>query len=228
MQNSSESPREDQKNPSEKPEESPQATPPSKSETDQLAPNYQELSAEVQAIKATLEKRKRENTTLKFLLYTGLIILFLGFIYSNTTLQRVQLKNQESSFTILQNELRYELSLAEKLIADEIERIKKRMSMVGIQERLLNFEMERLDQKEKLINETFARLKSVTAQLAPQTAENAQLIQALNRESEELMQAYHQYKKEVLSKTAARIVPDAGEQAAESSAEPAIKEEAEN
>lgn len=214
MQNSSEHHREDQES---------HATPPSKSETNQPEPSYQDLSTEVQAIRATLEKRKRENTTLKILLYTGLIILFLGFIYSNTTLQRVQLKNQESSFTILQNELRYELSVAEKMISDEIERMKNQMSMVGVQERLLNFELERLDQKEQLIIETLSRLKSVTAQLEPQTAEKAQLIKALNQESAELVQSYSQYKKEMLSKTAARIVPDSGKKPAESSAENAIR-----
>ena len=59
-------------------------------ELKKLRKNYNQISSELNAIKANFEKRKSETTTLKILFYTALAVLLLGFIYTNQTLQRAQ------------------------------------------------------------------------------------------------------------------------------------------
>ena len=58
-----------------------------------LTKTIDSLSAELEGVKKNLQKRKSENTTLKILFYTGLFVLLVGFLYSNSVLQRAHMRN---------------------------------------------------------------------------------------------------------------------------------------
>ena len=93
---------------------------PNKSETqneiEKLTKALNQVSSELNSIKASIEKRKSETTTLKILFYTGLAVLLVGFIYTNQTLQRAQSQNLETNMVTLKNSINHNLlSLERKL-----------------------------------------------------------------------------------------------------------------
>ena len=70
-------------------------------ELKKLRKNYNQISSELNAIRASVEKRKSETTTLKILFYTALAVLLLGFIYTNQTLHRAQHNNLQANIAAL-------------------------------------------------------------------------------------------------------------------------------
>jgi hypothetical protein len=63
------------------------------------------LSAELEEVKKDLQKRKNENITLKILFYTGLLVLLVGFLYSNSVLQRAHMRSLEKNIISLEQRL---------------------------------------------------------------------------------------------------------------------------
>ncbi|MBT6409859.1 MAG: hypothetical protein HOK16_10340, partial [Nitrospina sp.] len=61
--------------------------------------NLETLTAELETIKANIQRGKSETTTLKILFYTGLAVLLFGFVYTSQTLQRAQSKNIDSTLS---------------------------------------------------------------------------------------------------------------------------------
>ncbi len=70
-----------------------------------LTTTIDSLSAELGEIKKNLQKRKSENTTLKILFYTGLLVLLVGFLYSNSVLQRAHMRSLEKNIISLEQRL---------------------------------------------------------------------------------------------------------------------------
>jgi len=90
--------------------------PRAQNEIEKLTTTLNQVSGELNRIKASIEKRKSETTTLKILFYTGLAVLLVGFIYTNQTLQRAQSQNLKTNIVTLQNSINNNLlSLERKL-----------------------------------------------------------------------------------------------------------------
>ena len=75
-----------------------------------LTKTIDSLSAELEGVKKNLQKRKSENTTLKILLYTGLFVLLVGFLYSNSVLQRAHMRSLEKNIISLEQRLSHDIS----------------------------------------------------------------------------------------------------------------------
>ena len=89
-------------------------------ELKKLRKNYNQITSELNAIKASVEKRKSETTTLKILFYTALAVLLFGFIYTNQTLQRAQHNNLQANITALKSTVDQNLLSLEKKLHREI------------------------------------------------------------------------------------------------------------
>ena len=63
------------------------------------------LSAELETVRRSVQKRKSENTSLKVLFYTGLAVLLLGFLYSNSKLQRAHMRSLERNIISLEQRM---------------------------------------------------------------------------------------------------------------------------
>ena len=88
--------------------------PETQNEIEKLTTTLNQVSGELNSIKASIEKRKSETTMLKILFYTGLAVLLVGFIYTNQTLQRAQSQNLETNIVTLQNSINNNLLSLEK------------------------------------------------------------------------------------------------------------------
>ena len=68
------------------------------------------LSIELETVKENVQKRRNENTTLKVLFYTGLFVLLVGFLYSNSVLQRAHMRSLEGNILSLERRLSHDMN----------------------------------------------------------------------------------------------------------------------
>jgi hypothetical protein len=136
------------------------------------------ISSELETLKLNIQKRKSENTTLKILFYTGLIVLLLGFMYTNSTLQRAQIDSMESSIHILRTLMNNELLSVEKNVYQKIDLLEKgvgKRSKANLQESLEN-------------------MTQAISRLVPDDEKTAELIDLVKKHSNELSAAYSEQK----------------------------------
>jgi len=95
-----------------------------------LAKSVGSLSAELEGVKKTLQKRKRENTTLKVLFYTGLLVLLVGFLYSNSVLQRAHMRSLEKNIISLEQRLSHEIHQVKLSLELDIQGAKKEVELI--------------------------------------------------------------------------------------------------
>ena len=106
--------------------------PESNSEIKELTATLSQVSGELNSLKASIEKRKSETTTLKILFYTGLAVLLVGFIYTNQTLQRAQSRNLETNIVTLQNSINHNLLSLERKLHDKITTLESKAGILNL------------------------------------------------------------------------------------------------
>ncbi len=72
------------------------------------------LKSQIEALQADMQTSQKQNTSLKIMLFSGFIILMLGFFYSSGMFQRSQEKNLETSFYDMRNRVNHELLVIQK------------------------------------------------------------------------------------------------------------------
>ena len=95
-----------------------------------LTKTIDSLSAELEGVKKNLQKRKSENTTLKILLYTGLFVLLVGFLYSNSVLQRAHMRSLEKNIISLEQRLSHDINQVEMNLQLDIQREKGGLKLI--------------------------------------------------------------------------------------------------
>ena len=95
-----------------------------------LTTTIHSLSAELEGVKKSLQKRKSENTTLKILFYTGLLVLLVGFLYSNSVLQRAHMRSLEKNIISLEQRLSHDISQVEMSLGLDIQGAKKGLKLI--------------------------------------------------------------------------------------------------
>ena len=149
-------------------------------ELKQLRENYDQIFSELNAIKASVEKRKSETTTLKILFYTGLSVLLFGFIYTNQTLQRAQHHNLEANITALKNRTNQNLLSLERKLHQEI---------------LANSSTD----PHHRLNKSIQSMNRTLGKLSPKTKTMEKLINKVKKKSEELIYLVRIEQKEFVS-----------------------------
>jgi len=95
-----------------------------------LTKTIDSLSAELEGIKKNLQKRKSENTTLKILFYTGLLVLLVGFLYSNSVLQRAHMRSLEKNIISLEQRLSHDISQVQMNLQLDIQEGKRGLKLI--------------------------------------------------------------------------------------------------
>ena len=65
--------------------------------------DFSEIQQSIEKLDQEIQARKKEYVSLKILLYAGILLLLVGGLYSNSTLQKVQLESLEKSFSSFQS-----------------------------------------------------------------------------------------------------------------------------
>ena len=128
--------------------------------------------SELETIKASIQKRRSETTTLKILFYTGLAVLLFGFVYTSQTLQRAQNQNLESTLSFLQTQVNHPLLLLENKLQREIQDLEAKMN----------------GEASPGFHKTIQNMNQALDQLKPQTTSLGILIEKVQRNSNELSQ----------------------------------------
>ena len=95
-----------------------------------LTTTIDSLSAELDEVRKSLQKRKSENTTLKILFYTGLLVLLVGFLYSNSVLQRAHMRSLEKNIISLEQRLSHDISQVVMNLELAIQEEKKGLKLI--------------------------------------------------------------------------------------------------
>ena len=95
-----------------------------------LTKTIDSLSAELEEVKKNLQKRKSENTTLKVLFYTGLLVLLVGFLYSNSVLQRAHMRSLEKNIISLEQRLSHDINQVKLNLELDIQREKGGLKLI--------------------------------------------------------------------------------------------------
>ncbi|MBT3414476.1 MAG: hypothetical protein HOI59_11580 [Nitrospina sp.] len=138
--------------------------------------NLETLATELALIKASIQKRKSETTTLKILFYTGLAVLLFGFVYTSQTLQRAQNKNIDSTLSFLQGQVNHTLLLLENKLHREIRDLEARVD----------------GESRPGLHKSIQNMNQALDQLEPQTTALGILIEKVQRNSNELSQMVQQ------------------------------------
>ena len=146
------------------------------SNLDQEERTLETFAAELETIKASIQKRKSETTTLKILFYTGLAVLLFGFMYTSQTLQRAQNQNLESTLTFLQGQVNHTLLLLENKLHREMRDITAKMN----------------GESSPGFHKTIQNMNQALDQLEPETTSLGILIKKVQRNSNELSRMVQQ------------------------------------
>ena len=146
------------------------------SHLDQEERTLETFAAELETIKASIQKRKSETTTLKILFYTGLAVLLFGFMYTSQTLQRAQNQNLESTLTFLQGQVNHTLLLLENKLHREIQDLKAKIN----------------GESSPGFRKTIQNMNQALDQLEPETTSLGILIKKVQRNSNELSRMVQQ------------------------------------
>jgi len=95
-----------------------------------LTKSISSLDLELEGIKKNLQKRKSENTTLRVLFYTGLLVLLVGFLYSNSVLQRAHMRSLEKNIITLEQRLSHDINQAKVNLELDIQESKKEVKLI--------------------------------------------------------------------------------------------------
>jgi|AP95_1055475.scaffolds.fasta_scaffold35725_3 DNA repair exonuclease SbcCD ATPase subunit len=138
------------------------------SEIEKLTTILNQVSGELNTLKASIEKRKSETTTLKILFYTGIAVLLIGFIYTNQTLQRAQSHNLETNIIALQSRVNHALFSLERKLHEEITTLESRVNA------------------NPSLQEVVKKMNRALSALRPETQTMNTLIKKVQRDSQEL------------------------------------------
>ena len=89
------------------------------------------LSAELTTVRGSVQKRKSENTSLKVLFYTGLAVLLVGFLYSNSKLQRAHMRSLERNIISLEQRMLRDMNHIKMNVELDVQDLHKQLKPSG-------------------------------------------------------------------------------------------------
>ncbi|KMP11260.1 hypothetical protein UZ36_05085 [Candidatus Nitromaritima sp. SCGC AAA799-C22] len=145
----------------------------SENQTEPSAETLKKLSAEVEMLKASVQKRKSENTTLRVLFYTALVVLLGGFLYSNSVLQRAHMRSLERNIISLENRMTGELDGVKQDLHSDLESLHERVQTIYRND----------------LFTTLDRMDEAITQMDPKDERTAMLINRVRLHADELNRA---------------------------------------
>ncbi len=152
----------------------------------ELQANLQNIAVELQLLAENLEARKRENTILKIMLYTGVVVLMLAFFYTSNALQQAQLQSFETGLDHLQTLTQSNLTALQRRVLADVGRLKASVRKLELAQNDPFVQERRLEAALVNMNRAIAPLGAVSGEWKHQ-------VERLNLESEELFEAFQDF-----------------------------------
>jgi hypothetical protein len=95
-----------------------------------LTKSISSLSLELKEVKKDIQKHKNANTTLKVLFYTGLLVLLVGFLYSNSVLQRAHMRSLEKNIISLEQRISHDINQVKVHLELDIQETKEEVKLI--------------------------------------------------------------------------------------------------
>jgi hypothetical protein len=146
---------------------------PPNEQTRSLTTTIDSLSIELEGVKKSLQKRKSENTKLKILFYTGLLVLLLGFLYSNSVLQRAHMRSLEKNIISLEQRLTNDIIQVEMNLELDTQETRKLKLING--PNIFKI-LERMDFAISQLNPKKEKISALINQVLLDTSEFSQLL----------------------------------------------------
>lgn len=143
------------------------------SRVETMAATLDKFSADLETVKADVEKRKSENTTLKILFYTALVVLLGGFLYSNSVLQRAHMRSLERNILSLEQRLGRELNGVKTEMKNDLQGLHDQVQAIYGADLLT----------------ILARMDETVTQMDPKDERTAMLINRVRLHADELSRA---------------------------------------
>ncbi|MGV7221584.1 MAG: hypothetical protein ACQ9MH_08670 [Nitrospinales bacterium] len=140
------------------------------------------LKSEIEALQADIKSNKRQNLSLKVMLYVGIIVLMLGFFYSSGMFKQTQADNVEANFYNMRNRVNHELLQIQKSLFGEILRL---------QEELENVSSKGPSPAE--LKDIINRMNVSVESLQSPGIETEELGEEIRQHSEEFLKVYEQH-----------------------------------
>ena len=152
----------------------------------ELQANLENIAVELQLLAENLEARKRENTILKIMLYTGVVVLMLAFFYTSNALQQAQLQSFETGLDHLQTLTQSNLTALQRRVLADVGRLKESVRQLELAQNDPFVQERRLEAALVNMNRAIAPLGAVSGEWNQQ-------VERLNLESEELFEAFQDF-----------------------------------
>ena len=140
------------------------------------------LKSEIESLQADIKSNKRQNLSLKVMLYVGIIVLMLGFFYSSGMFKQSHADTIDTNFYNMRNRVNHELLQIQKSLFGEILRL---------QEELENMTSKGPSPAE--LKDIINRMNASLEFLQSNEMETQELSDEVRKNSEEFLKVYEQH-----------------------------------
>ena len=150
-----------------------------------------EIHKTIEKLDREIQQTKKDYVSLKILLYAGIFLLLVGGLYSNSSLQKVQLKSLETSFSSFQNKLNQDIGNIEIALYNSLKQQGNELEKLILQDqkrRDLLYARARFENLKKSFLKAEKKLKEIK-NLDPQTQK---AIKNYRKHASEILKFYNQ------------------------------------
>jgi hypothetical protein len=140
------------------------------------------LKAEIESLQGDIKANKRQNLSLRVMLYVGIIVLLLGFFYSSGMFKQSHADTIDANFYNMRNRVNHELLQIQKSLFGEILRL---------QEELENVTSKGPSPAE--LKDIINRMNASVESLQSPGMETQELSDEVRKNSEEFLKVYEQH-----------------------------------
>jgi len=153
--------------------------------------DFSEIQQSIEKLDQEIQKRKKEYVSLKILLYAGILLLLVGGLYSNSTLQKVQLESLEKSFSSFQSKLNQDIGNIEVALFNSLQQQGKELEKL-ITKRQKNRELVNVRNQFEKLKKSFLKAEKDLDKLKNIDPQTKLIISNYRKQTASILNFYSQ------------------------------------
>lgn len=137
------------------------------------------LKTEISTLQSDIQAGKRQNTSLKVMLYAGFVVVMIGFFYSSGIFRQSQEHNVEANFYDMRNRVNRELLLIQKSLFSEILRLQEQLDKTSVK-----------GPSPAELTDTIERMNKSIEPLQSDGVETQELVEEIQQHSQQFLDVY--------------------------------------